>query len=182
MDRSSRFGAKKPAPDSNTPGEFMLLALVVSVMSAVKAEAGQMISVQKQDPDPQVTSILAQLPCPHAELTPEQVVRVQLSAFKVNDAADQGLQKVYDFASPASRIIAGPVERFSVLVRNPVYLPLLGFESVTFGPMQVVGDEAEQKVTLIASSGIEATYRFLLSRQQDGEFAGCWMTDRLEPI
>src|SRR5688572_22034437 len=133
MDRSSRFGAKKPIPDTNT-GEFMLLALVVSVMSAVKAEAGQIISIQKHDPDPAIGALLEQLPSPAPGLTPDQVVRIQLSAFKVNDAADQGLQKVYDFASPASRVIAGPVERFSLLVRNPVYLPLLGFESVSFGP------------------------------------------------
>ena len=178
MDRSSRFGVKGAAGEN--PGEFMLLALVVSVMSAVKAEAEHKTNTNV--PDPETAALLSTFPQPCEELTPEQVVRIQLSAFKVNDAADQGLKKAYEFASPESRIIAGPLERFAVLVRNPVYLPLLNFESVTLGAMQIVGEEAEQPISIIASSGAAASYRFRLSRQQFGEHEGCWMTDRVEPV
>jgi hypothetical protein len=180
MDRSSRFGVP-PSPGEANPGEFVLLALVVSVMSAVKAESEQGLSPQHA-PDPNVAALLEHLPVPATHLTPGQVVKIQLSAFKVNDAADQGVRKAYEFASPASRLLAGPMERFSVLVRNPVYAPLLNFESVVFGPLEIVGDEAEQRVSILASSGIEATYSFKLSRQSMGAFAGCWMTDRLEPV
>ncbi|MGI8907652.1 MAG: DUF4864 domain-containing protein [Candidatus Sumerlaeaceae bacterium] len=178
MDRSSRFGVKDAAGDN--PGEFMLLALVVSVMSAVKAEAVQPPNLHP--PDPEVANLLAQFPSPCEQLTPEQVVKVQLSAFKINDAADQGLRKAYEFASPESRIVAGPLERFAVLVRNPVYVPLLGFENVSFGPMQVIANEAEQCVSILASSGVAANYRFRLSLQQFGDYLGCWMTDRVEPL
>jgi hypothetical protein len=159
----------------------MLLALVVSVMSAVKAEA-EHCSVTQHEPDPEVESLLSHFPMPGTNLTPDQVVKIQLSAFKVNDAADQGVRKAYEFSSPASRLLAGPMERFSLLVRNPVYAPLLNFESVSFGPVQVIGDEAEQRVAIVASSGAEARYCFRLSRQCEGAFAGCWMTDRLEPV
>lgn len=177
MDRSSRFGVKQTTAD--TPGEFMLLALVVGVMSAVKAEV-QHEQVNAAPADPQAATLLGRMPSPSPELSPEQVVRIQLSSFKLNDMAGTGLRKAYEFASPESRIIAGPFERFSILVRNPIYLPLLGFESVTFGAMQVIGHEAEQLVQVSGPNG-EKLYRFCLSQQQFGEFDGCWMTDRVEP-
>ena len=50
-----------------------------------------------------------------------------------------------------------------------------------------LGDDkttAEQTVTLIAADGDVATYLFRLSKQRDGEFKDCWMTDgviRVEP-
>lgn len=167
----------KDQPGDN-PGEFVLLALVVGVMSAVKAEA----ACAGQVADPEITMILGRLPTPNPGLTPDQVVKIQLSAFKINDAADQGVRKAYDFASPASKRVAGPVERFAVLVRNPVYLPLLNFNLVQFGSINVIGEDAEQHVSVTSSQGVEFNYLFRLSRQAIGEFSGCWMTDRLEPV
>lgn len=175
MDRSSRFGAKNA--EGENPKDVVLLALVVGVMSAVNAEA-----CKCQQANCEARELLAKLPAPNRELSPEHVVKLQLSALKLaaHDAA--GFAKAFEFASPTARAIAGPVERFTLLVQSPIYHHLVGFDSVRFGSLQVIGDEAEQTVTICGANQQQVNYRFRLSLQQQGEFAGCWMTELVERV
>ena len=80
----------------------------------------------------------------------------------------------------------GPVARFIPMVKTPAYKPMLNFRSADYGNLELGDDKttAEQTVSLIAANGDVATYLFRLSKQADGEFKGCWMTDgvmRVQP-
>jgi hypothetical protein len=113
---------------------------------------------------------------PAPELTPEQVIRIQLDALKTNDARDGGIRTVFLFASPGNRASSGPIERFIAMVKNPVYRPMLNYRRDETAAMRVRGDQAQQKVTVIGAEG-RATYLFLLTRQKEKPYTGCWMTD-----
>jgi hypothetical protein len=116
---------------------------------------------------------------PSPSLTPQEVVQVQIDALRRNDVPnpDAGIERSFRFASPSNRQVTGPLAHFIAIVRSPPYSPLLNSISATVSEFQVEGDEAKVLVQIVSASGQEVYYLFLLSKQQDGECKGCWMTD-----
>jgi hypothetical protein len=116
---------------------------------------------------------------PSPELTPQEVVQVQVDALRRNDvpSPDAGIERSFRFASPSNRLATGPLAHFTRIVRSPAYSPLLNSISATVTESQVEGDEAKVLVQVVSASGQEVYYLFLLSKQQTGECNACWMTD-----
>jgi hypothetical protein len=121
------------------------------------------------------------LPTPTPDDGPAAVVARQLDALATNDDPfeDAGVLTAYNFASPANRRATGPRERFVRMVHGPTYAPMIDHVEAVTGPVERDGDRAEQRVTLTGPEGRTVTYVFGLSRQAEGSFAGCWMTDRV---
>ena len=118
-------------------------------------------------------------PDPSPDLSPAEVVRIQVEALQANDDphADAGIETAFRFASPSNQAATGPLQRFSQMVKGPVYGDMLGFAWAEYGQIAVDGDQAAQRVTLHHEDGRRATYVFGLSRQEGGPYDGCWMTD-----
>ncbi|MFP4091812.1 MAG: DUF4864 domain-containing protein [Cyclobacteriaceae bacterium] len=116
---------------------------------------------------------------PEPGLSPQKVVALQIEALQHNDHPypDHGIEVAYTFASPENRQNTGPLERFTQMVRNETYESLLHFQQYGLDDIQVEGDVAVQKVTLIDANDQPAVYFFQLSRQKDGPYEDCWMTD-----
>jgi hypothetical protein len=118
-------------------------------------------------------------PRPDPGLSPGAVIDVVLAALQHNDSPtkDHGIAITFEFASPANRDETGPLQRFAALVKNPTYRSMLNYRRAERGELRVLGDQARQRVTLVDASGDRVTYLFMLSRQTDGPYKGCWMTD-----
>ena len=116
---------------------------------------------------------------PNKNLTPAQVVKIQMEALQHNDAPhrDAGIETTFAFASPENKQATGPLEHFITIVKAPAYLPMLNCKSITYDAITVDGDEAKQRVHIVAADGTAITYMFMLSRQTDGPYTGCWMND-----
>jgi hypothetical protein len=114
---------------------------------------------------------------PSAELTAQDVVRIQLEALKYNDDQNRGIEIVYRFASPGNKRYTGPLPRFITMISAAAYRPLLNHTAVEYGEIEVAGDQAAQRVSIAAEGGMLVVYVFLLSRQKGIECNGCWMTD-----
>ena len=58
-------------------------------------------------------------PDPSPDLSPEDVVRIQVEALQRNDepSPDAGIEAAFRFASPSNRRATGPLGRFSEMVR-----------------------------------------------------------------
>jgi hypothetical protein len=119
---------------------------------------------------------------PDPELSPEEVVRIQVEALQNNDAADTGIEITFRFASPANKKATGPLFRFTQLVKNPVYRPMLNHKLAEYGPMEQDGDKATQQVTIVEQDGSATVYLFSLSRQSEPPCLGCWLTDRVTVV
>ena len=121
----------------------------------------------------------AESPKPDPKLSPEEVIRIQLEALRDNDTPekDSGIARAFEFASPGNRAATGPLDNFIQLVKSPAYRPMLNHRRAERGQIRVTGDEARQRVTLTDARGRKITYIFILSRQQEEPYAGCWMTD-----
>ena len=113
---------------------------------------------------------------PSKALTPQEVVQIQLKALQQNDGSDSGVITVFNFSSPVSKISMGPIEHFRVLVRDPVYKPMLNFKSYKKGNMVITGKSAYQLVVLTTENNEKAAYLFMLARQTKGYYKGCWLT------
>ena len=119
---------------------------------------------------------------PNPNLNANEIVKIQLSAMKENDRTNLGIEITFRFASPNNKIQTGPLERFILLVKNPIYRPLLNHLSSTFLDLKVDGDQAIQEVIIKTTDGTLKGFRFLLSLQKGGEFKDCWMTDAVIPF
>ncbi len=118
----------------------------------------------------------ADRPEPSPDLTPREVVRIQLDALRRNDdpSPDSGIATAFRFASGANRAATGPLGRFARMLRNPLYRPMIDHASAEFGPVHVDGDVARLQVVLFGGAGQVAAYDFTLSRDIA---TGCWLTD-----
>ncbi len=120
-------------------------------------------------------------PYPDPALLAQDVVWIQLDALQNSDLTPTGtgLRIAYRFASPKNRETIGSVDEFIRVVKNPLYAPLIGFERAELGAMRpaFTADQAWQQVWLYRGGRPRGVFRWVLSRQQSGEFAGCWMVD-----
>ena len=113
---------------------------------------------------------------PHAGLAPGDVVVAQLDALREGAGGNEGIAVAFRFASPGNRRSTGPVERFARMIREGPYEVLLGYDGAHPGPVEVDGDSATQRVTIVRG-GTSRHFVFILTRQWDGDCVGCWMTD-----
>ena len=118
------------------------------------------------------------LPQPSPDLSPEEVVRVQLGALQHNDEPfeNAGVETAFLFASPANKRVTGPLGRFALLFDTPAYRPMIDHASAEYGAFEVRGNAAQGSVILSTPGGERVGYMFTLSKQT-GEFGGAWMTD-----
>ncbi|UCF99107.1 MAG: DUF4864 domain-containing protein [Spirochaetaceae bacterium] len=114
---------------------------------------------------------------PSAELAPQEVVRIQMEALKYNDEKNRGIEIVYRFASPSNKVNTGPLPRFISMIKGKAYRPMLNYNTVEYGQVQVMDDLAAQRVAITTEEGFMIVYIFVLSKQQDEDCSGCWMTD-----
>ncbi len=136
-------------------------------------KSGHSVPVAKPGPG------TAQLVRPNRQLRPDQVVKIQMSALQHNDVPkpDTGITTTFAFASPQNRLATGPLSHFTEIVKAPAYFPMLNCKTVTYELISINGDTAQQRVHIVSANGERITYVFMLSRQQDGVYAGCWMND-----
>ncbi len=116
---------------------------------------------------------------PNPDLSPDQVVKIQLESLQNNDLSrdNTGIRICFSFASPGNKIITGPIANFIKLVKSPAYRVLIGFERAEFSLMVVKGRTAQQTARIIHTNGDSAVYTFVLSKQDEDPYRDCWMTD-----
>ena len=71
----------------------------------------------------------------------------------------------------------GPLARFTDMINNPVYRPMLNHRRADFGQLEIEENKAVQPVIVTGSNGERTGYLFALSKQSSGRYASCWMTD-----
>ena len=121
---------------------------------------------------------------PRPDMTPEQVVQYQVAALQHNDdpGTDAGIERAFRFASPSNRQVTGPLANFIRILKSPVYAPLLDNRSSVIVGSEVKESQAKILMNVVAANGQQVTYVFLLSKQGEGEFNNCWMTDGVAPL
>ena len=121
---------------------------------------------------------------PDPSLSPRDVVSIQIEALRNNDSPyeNRGVEVTFNFASPANKSMTGPLDRFTAMVRNPTYGPMIDHRGASYENLVVEGDSARIDVILTSKEGVYLGYRFFLSRQHGNRYEGSWMTDAVVPF
>ena len=114
---------------------------------------------------------------PSPKLSPEDVVRAQITALSAAGPIPSRIERCYRFASPANRTHTGPIQRFAALIQSPSYVVLLDAKHFQVGRAKVNGREAHLLVTVIDANGNLCLFRCFLSKQTAAPYTDCWMTD-----
>jgi hypothetical protein len=146
--------------------------LVLALVLAVCLEATEAVAAAVLEPQA----------APSPSLSPKEVVRIQVEALRTNDATDAGIALVFRFASPQNRQTTGPILRFAQMIRTPPYDVMLNHREATFGPTILGESRMRQEVTIAGKDGSNTRFVWLVSRQEDGPDAGCWMTDAVVTV
>lgn len=146
-------------------------------MSAVAALIVAVLAGCRSAPVPQAAG-----PEPSPRFSPADVVRIQVDALKENGEGDQGIEIVFRFASPANRSVTGPLPRFAAMIRSPLYQPMVNHLAARYDDVEVSGELARQQVAIATRDGWVVVYVFLLRRQTEGAYAGCWMTEGVTAV
>lgn len=141
----------------------MLVGIVVVVIAAGCTSAPDpLAAVREAEPSP--------------ELSPREVVEIQLRAFGNNNAENEGIAIAYRFASPSNRMSTGPLPRFTAMVQGPQYRIMLEHDRAEFLDVVMREGVAFQRVVLHRGSE-QTVFDFVLQRQDTAEYADCWMTE-----
>ncbi|MFV2032813.1 MAG: DUF4864 domain-containing protein [Gammaproteobacteria bacterium] len=124
------------------------------------------------------------LPVPNTTLQPVDVVKIILDALANNDTPypDAGIETTFNFASPANKANTGPLERFTSMVKGPVFGSMVGHKSYEVSEVVMKEYLAYQVVRLITAKGATVHFAFRLGLQNEGEFKGMWMTEAVWPL
>lgn len=130
-------------------------------------------------PESNSVAVVSEEMVPLPTFSPQEVVNMQLKALQENDQPykNHGIEVAFRFASPSNKESTGPLNKFIGLVSNETYQSLLNFRQYGLDDIEIKGDKALQKVTLIDAEDQPAVYYFQLSRQQEAPYTDCWMTD-----
>lgn len=116
------------------------------------------------------------------DMTPEEVVEMQVTALRGFDLDPGNLVVCYSLASPSNRAMTGPLSRFAGLVTGPPYDSLISADSYQIGQAIILQGYASVLVTVLGDSDQMFAYRFYLAKQLEAPVRDCWMTDGVEHI
>lgn len=124
------------------------------------------------------------IPAPSPDLSPQQVVRLQVEALGDNDEPyeEAGIEAAFQFASPANKRATGPLQRFRTLFETRAYAPMIDHLDARYSEAEVRGEVARIGVILTTQQGERVGYLFRLSKQSDPPHEGCWMTDGVQRV
>jgi len=163
------------------PTLVVSLCYVVALSFSLRTpDSGTLVLQRKLNEVTSVAGNLSELIKPAPHLSPIEVVRIQTDALR-DTRQDRGTLQCALFASPANLRITGPLERFGQMVRGPEFEVLTTSEVVTVGTPVFRGKHARVLVAALDQNRIRP-FVWVLARQTDGPYAGCWMTDSVFPL
>jgi hypothetical protein len=121
---------------------------------------------------------------PDPKLSPQEVVEFQLAALRANDVptANAGIERTFRFASPGNKAATGPLEHFTVIVHGSQYSSLINAVEGSVAKVVIQDTKAQVLARVVSAGGSKVYYVFLLSKQTEGDYINCWMTDGVLPV
>ncbi|KAJ1641541.1 hypothetical protein T492DRAFT_1138408, partial [Pavlovales sp. CCMP2436] len=125
---------------------------------------------------------------PSPELGPREVIELQVLALRDNSA--EGIQAAFDWASPANQAFTGPASRFGRMIASGFSIMLTSSRARVVCPDDIDEKEVHAKVLFLNDTESETpgryaavqTFEWVVSKQEEGDHRGCWMTDAVIPI
>ena len=126
----------------------------------------------------------AELPQPGINLQPAEIVQIVIDALANNDHPypDAGIETTFNFASPSNKANTGPLQRFTMMVKGPVFGKMINHRKSQFSEVVVQGDHAYQVVNITSLDNQVLHFAFRLGLQREGQYQGMWLTEAVWPL
>jgi hypothetical protein len=171
---SSQFFSKKVMVMRNYIRPVVSSFLILILLAIVKPIYGATDS----PPEDQI------LPRPNTELQPGDVVQIVINALSSNDYPfpDAGIETTFNFASPSNKVQTGPLQKFTHLLKGPVFNQMINHRDSTLSEVILDENKALRLVQIISSNNETLYFAFRLGLQQQGRYAGMWLTEAVWPL
>ena len=128
-------------------------------------------------------AIALDLILPHPNIHPKNVIEIQLRSLQQNNKPmpDAGIIQTWAFAHPNNRLITGPIERFTLMMKSQNYKNILHHRNHKIKPVFKTSSRSQFAVSITTSSGQKMTFKWELMKVQKGKFSGSWMTTSVSP-
>ena len=120
---------------------------------------------------------------PHPNIQPKDVVEIQLRSLQQNNKPipDAGILQTWEFAHPNNRLMTGPIERFTLMMKSENYKKILHHRNHKIELVFKTNSHSQFAVSITTLSDQKMTFKWELMKVQIGEFAGSWMTTSVSP-
>ena len=129
---------------------------------------------------------LADIIKPSANIEPQQVVKIQLSALMKNDLPnkDSGIIQTWEFAHPNNQKVTGPVERFTNMLKTDSYSMLLNHSNHEILQVYISKKIATFEVTVLDKKKKYYKFKWQVEKYKgEGVLKDCWLTTAVsQPI
>jgi hypothetical protein len=124
------------------------------------------------------------LPQPNAALQPGDVVQIVINALASNDYPfpDAGIETTFNFASPSNKTQTGPLQNFTKILKGPTFKQMINHRDSTLSEVILEENRALRLVQIISANNETLYFAFRLRLQQQGRYAGMWLTDAVWPL
>ena len=129
---------------------------------------------------------LADIIKPSADIKPNKVVKIQLSALMKNDFPnkDSGIVQTWEFAHPKNQKVTGPIEKFKNMLKTDSYSMLLNHSNHEVLEVYKSDKIATFQVTVLDKEKKYYKFKWQVEKYKiDGTLKDCWLTTAVsQPI
>ena len=128
-----------------------------------------------------ITSSLskAELLKPNSDITPSEVIRIQLLGLQNNDNEfkDSGIEQTWNFAHPNNKKVTGPLENFKRMIKGDSYQMMINHLSHTITQLQGSDKLARFEVIILDKEKIYHKFNWQVEKYtSEGPLKNCWLT------
>ena len=129
---------------------------------------------------------LADIIKPSANIEPNEVVKIQLSALMKNDFPnkDNGIIQTWQFAHPSNQKVTGPIERFKNMLKTDSYSMLLNHSTHEVFEVYKSDNLATFEVMVLDKQKKYYKFKWQVEKYTaEGSLKDCWLTTAVsQPI
>ncbi len=121
----------------------------------------------------------AELINPNSNITPKEVVKIQLSGLQKNDQKykDSGIEQTWNFAHPNNKIATGPLNNFKRMLKGTSYQMMIDHLSHTITELGSSDKWAQFEVIILDKNKIYHKFNWQVEKYTvDGDLKDCWLT------
>jgi hypothetical protein len=120
---------------------------------------------------------------PHPNIHPKKVIEIQLRSLQRNNEPipDAGIKQTWAFAHPDNRLMTGPIERFTLMMKSRNYKNILQHRNHKIEPVFKTNSRSQFAVSITTLNDQKMTFKWELMKVQIGEYSGSWMTTSVSP-
>ena len=121
----------------------------------------------------------AELLSPNNNISPKEVVKIQLSGLQQNDLnyKDSGIEQTWQFAHPNNKRVTGPLSNFKMMIKSDSYGMMINHLSHTITEVGSSDKWAQFEVIILDKDKIYHKFNWQVEKYtSDGSLKDCWLT------